>query len=364
MILACVGLCDIGMQSNPLPRPCFVSGDNQHVFVSEPVHNLVRHFRLEPKPDGFRATRPETERDHEFLASRDPWFRPTSTQTGPDGALYVADMYRLAIEHTEWIPDDVESFMDPRLGADRGRIYRVTRSSDIGPLNAKLWQVPDDWVEWLASANGWKRDTAQRKIIEGWQLDKVPALTQLFEEGSNDASRLQALYTLHHLKMLRPAHLVKACQDRHAAVRRHAWILLESHPECFTAENQSLWQDLLRSALVDAEPEVVRQALFSVGVIHKSWMAEQVLEAVHAQQHRSLALDAMAIAALPFFDRVIHHQFQCDSCQNGPLLPLLLPALPQRMPQSLGQLSYHLIEPLRRLEGGQFNPCLGGTSFV
>ena len=42
----------------------------------------------------------------EFLASTDNWFRPTMTKTGPDGALYVADIYRLVIEHPEWIPQE------------------------------------------------------------------------------------------------------------------------------------------------------------------------------------------------------------------------------------------------------------------
>ncbi|MBT5926097.1 MAG: dehydrogenase, partial [Verrucomicrobia bacterium] len=101
--------------------------DHQHMFVSEPVHNLVRHFELSREGVSFKAERPEHEQSREFLASKDPWFRPTMLKTGPDGGLYIADMYRLVIEHTEWIPDDVEQYMDPRAGTDKGRIYAVTK---------------------------------------------------------------------------------------------------------------------------------------------------------------------------------------------------------------------------------------------
>src|SRR2546421_7975749 len=38
----------------------------------------------------------------EFLASPDEWFRPVNMELGPDGALYVVDMYRCvrSEEHT------------------------------------------------------------------------------------------------------------------------------------------------------------------------------------------------------------------------------------------------------------------------
>jgi hypothetical protein len=35
----------------------------------------------------------------EFLASTDERFRPVFLTTGPDGALYVADMYRGLVQH-------------------------------------------------------------------------------------------------------------------------------------------------------------------------------------------------------------------------------------------------------------------------
>ena len=41
-------------------------------------------------------------------------------KTGPDGALWVADMYRYVIEHPEWIPDDWEKRLDLRAGSERG----------------------------------------------------------------------------------------------------------------------------------------------------------------------------------------------------------------------------------------------------
>ena len=65
------------------------------IFVSEPVHNLVHRIVLEPDGATFRGHRGPDELDREFLASSDNWFRPTMLKTGPDGALWIADMYRL-----------------------------------------------------------------------------------------------------------------------------------------------------------------------------------------------------------------------------------------------------------------------------
>src|SRR5205807_6498677 len=73
----------------------------------------------------FTSRRADDEQKSEFLASTDNWFRPTMIQTGPDGALWVADMYRYVIEHPEWIPKDWQQKLDLRAGHDKGRIYRI-----------------------------------------------------------------------------------------------------------------------------------------------------------------------------------------------------------------------------------------------
>ena len=51
--------------------------------------------------------------------------RPVNLEVGPDGALYVVDMYRAVIEHPEWMPDELRKRPDLRDGNDRGRIYRI-----------------------------------------------------------------------------------------------------------------------------------------------------------------------------------------------------------------------------------------------
>ena len=106
------------------------------IFISEPVHNLIHREVLEPDGVTFKSHRAEGEEESEFVASTDNWFRPTMLKTGPDGALYIADMYRLVIEHPEWIPDDVKHHLDLRAGHDKGRIYRVY------PVGSQLRPVP------------------------------------------------------------------------------------------------------------------------------------------------------------------------------------------------------------------------------
>jgi hypothetical protein len=62
----------------------------------------------------------------DFLASEDRWCRPVMVRTGPDGALWVADMYRYMIEHPQWLPQNGKEELLPhyREGDDKGRSHQ------------------------------------------------------------------------------------------------------------------------------------------------------------------------------------------------------------------------------------------------
>src|SRR5262249_53308512 len=77
-----------------------------NAFISEPVHNLVHREVVRPNGVTFTSRRAADEQESEFFASTDNWCRPTLIRTGPDGALWIADMYRQVIEHPEWIPKE------------------------------------------------------------------------------------------------------------------------------------------------------------------------------------------------------------------------------------------------------------------
>ena len=113
--------------SSPAPYrdELFEQANGQSIFISAPAYNVVRREMLTPDGLSFRSNRPEGANGQEFIASRDAWFRPTTLKTGPDGALWIADFYRLVLEHPEWIPKDVERKLELRAGSDRGRLYRV-----------------------------------------------------------------------------------------------------------------------------------------------------------------------------------------------------------------------------------------------
>ena len=95
------------------------------VFSCDPTGNLVHFDRLEPRGATFSARR--AREGVEFLASRDNWFRPVFLAQGPDGALYVCDMYRKTIEHPDYLPDEVRKRTDFESGKTMGRIWRVIR---------------------------------------------------------------------------------------------------------------------------------------------------------------------------------------------------------------------------------------------
>jgi putative membrane-bound dehydrogenase-like protein len=192
-------------------------------FVSEPVHNLVHREVLAPQGVTFTSRRARDEHEREFLASSDNWFRPTMLRTGPDGALWIADMYRLIIEHPEYIPAELHQQLDLRAGSDRGRIWRVLPVHQTPRPFPRLDRMNAvELAAALDSPNGWQRDMAQQLLVERGELAAVPELEKMVREAARPQARLHALCTLDGLKALSNRVIEQALADAHPGVRRHA----------------------------------------------------------------------------------------------------------------------------------------------
>ncbi len=205
----------------------------------------MHHLRLVPSGVTFSGQRPPGEEQSEFLASTDPWFRPVQAITGPDGALWVVDMYRYVIEHPRWIPPELLGTLDVRAGQTMGRIYRVF-ANERPPRTAVRFDKLDTaaLAAALDSPNGWQRDIAQQMLV--WRSDQAAAapLRTLLRTSGRPETRLHALCTLDGLGVLRPEDVLRGLSDAHAGVRRQTIRLSES--------------------LVDPTPEVIEALLKSV----------------------------------------------------------------------------------------------------
>ena len=196
--------------------------------------NLVHRDILDPDGVSFVARRPKEELDREFLASTDPWFRPCNFATGPDGNLYVVDMYREFIETPESIPEELKKDMDFYSGDTMGRIYRIVprdagKSKAVRPDLGKA--ETSALVGLLSHPNGWWRLTAQRLLVERQDRSAVPQLTRIALEGESPQARLHALYALEGLSVLDSALIEARLRDPNPGVREHAVRLAENFPE-------------------------------------------------------------------------------------------------------------------------------------
>ena len=233
----------------------------RHAFTCEPFHNLVQHNLVTDDDVSFTSHRDPAEAGRDFIASEDRWCRPVMTRTGPDGSLWVVDMYRYMIEHPEWLPPEGKAELLPhyRLGEERGRIYRVFpaekpphKPTPLGKLN--LPQL----VSALDSSNGWQRDKAQMMLLWKKDLAAVPLLIKLARESRNPLARLHALCTLDGLDALKPELLVPALGDAHPGVRINALRLSESR---FTPQVAAAALKLVD----DADPKVRLQLACTLG---------------------------------------------------------------------------------------------------
>ena len=190
------------------------AGHRDSIFICESAQNLVQRQIRSPNGVTFTSRPAQTGRD--FLSSRDTWFRPVFAANGPDGALYIVDMYRKIIDHPQYVPEQSRALLDFEAGKERGRIYRLAardwkadrNSIDLGRMRA------DELTRTLEHPNAWWRETAQRLLVERHDRAAIPLLRTLAREGRAEVARIHALWTLEGLGGLEAADIVTALRTR------------------------------------------------------------------------------------------------------------------------------------------------------
>ncbi|MDB6056564.1 MAG: Membrane-bound dehydrogenase domain protein, partial [Verrucomicrobiales bacterium] len=165
-------------------------------FTCEPAGNLVHHDVLVESNVTFSAQRAFN--DLEFFASPDNWCRPVNLANGPDGALYICDMYRKTIEHPQYLPKETVAITDWKSGKDMGRIYRVVAADYVTKTNKfDLTKTStEDLCKLLENPNIWWSMTTHRLLLERQDKSAAPALENLYQTSHSAKARAQALWCL------------------------------------------------------------------------------------------------------------------------------------------------------------------------
>ncbi len=236
-----------------------------NVFVAEPAANFVSRIVL--TDDGTTLRAKKAYDNAEFLASTDERFRPVYISNAPDGALYIVDFYRGIIQDrastTVYLRDHILARkLDRPTGL--GRIYRVVHESTKLDSTAPFANAtPAQLVEALSHPNGWRRDTAQRLLVERYAKPVAPSLVKLAESAPDYRTRLHALWTLDGIDSLEPATVSRALSDSSRDVRASAirlsekWLATADHP---------LQKEVLKR-LDDPDWSVREQLAASLGVL-------------------------------------------------------------------------------------------------
>jgi putative membrane-bound dehydrogenase-like protein len=295
-----------------------------HAFTCEPFHNVVQHHILEDDGVTFKAVRDPAESKMDFLASEDRWCRPVMVRTGPDGALWVADMYRYMIEHPQWLPQNGKEELLPhyREGDDMGRIWRVVRKEGSAGTPARIcasmFQTADKSVRTpFESANGWIRDKAQMAAF--WTKLSTQGVTALFDQvisGKTAAAQAQAAWTLHQAGQLTPDLLKLLLLSGNDEVVVQGLQIAETMP---WEKNEEALLFLVNSSK-SRHPRVWMQLALSAGQWNDDWPADFVAMTLDENLAGSPIWGAALSSCLPHLTH-ISEQF---AGRSGTISPSLL----------------------------------------
>jgi putative heme-binding domain-containing protein len=221
--------------------------------VADPELRIISRWETTDGSTTPHLQRPNMNRMTEFLASRDPAFRPNQIIAGPDGALYVADLGRERLEES----------------VERGRIWRLQPEDHAVTKAPALSRLPSiELVKLLGNPNGWVRDTAARLLFERNEPEAYRTAAKELRWNWNPMCKAQALQVLAAGDSLNEAVLIRGLQDKDANVRATAAALCARIISDRWLAPTLLGQ--LSAACRDASPRVRLEAVLTLGGVNHS----------------------------------------------------------------------------------------------
>lgn len=265
-----------------------------NIFVCEPAGNLIKRNVVAEKNAILTASDPHPGR--EFWASTDERFRPVSLATGPDGALYVADMYRGIVQHKAYMtPYLKEQTLSRKLDmpVHTGRIWRVVPQNWTAPTPKKLSQASaTELIQELSSADGWHRDMAQQLLVGRNEVGAKKELETVALIGKTQLGRFHALWTLDGLKLSDANLLLGLVSDPNPLVQGTALRLLEPLAKADKAVQAKMGKQLLL-AVTKAPTESMLQMALSAQALDPATSHKLLATIVERQGGTPLIRDAV-----------------------------------------------------------------------
>ncbi len=230
-----------------------------NAFVAEPSANLIKRDIL--KDSSFVVKGRQAYQHKEFLASTDERFRPVNLHLGPDGTMYVLDMYRGIIQHKTYLTPYLKSEIGRRdltQPLNCGRIYRILPKG-ANPAVVKLSTDPAQLVASLDHANGEIRDKAQQMLVDGHFQQAVPLLRQRLHETAKSLGLLHAMWTLEGLQALTLTDLEPLLEQADPYVRAAA---VAAIPSVLNNGNKAAVGALLEKQLKDQQLAPLATSVF------------------------------------------------------------------------------------------------------
>lgn len=267
--------------------------------------------RINRNTMSFSGASPEATRQQDFLISADPWFRPVNIQTGPDGALYIADFYNRIIGHYE------VSLNHPGRDRQSGRIWRIAYTGDQKHKNHK----PNDWSK--ASINELVKNLnypqlnlrmmIANQLVENYKEKAIDPVNRIMKSGKTDSkSYIQGLWILYRLQALSDGTLDQALKHRDPVVRVHAYRIVTEKRVL-----PSKYRDMALKALTDTNTHVQRIAAEVLGKSPDAGNMEALLSMYNKAGEKDTHLKYTALLAIrenlrnnKVMQQVVAHQWK------------------------------------------------------
>ncbi len=291
-----------------------------NAFVAEPAANLVKRNIVTEKNGTLSSTQAYPK--SEFLASTDERFRPVFLSDGPDGALYVVDLYRGILQHrislTTYLRQQIKDRnLENPIGL--GRIYRIVRDDAAHPKNVAAPTTAAEWVARLSHPNGWWRDQAQQKLVESRDPAATAPLRALARDESSPLGRTFALATLSGRGELDRETVFTALQSSNSLVRQAA---IRATEPFLRGETKSATLAELTKLQNDTDPEVQLQLVLTLGEARDPAADHLMADLVRRLPGHPFLVDAaisgLALRELPLLEKLVAEAAWKESTATAP----------------------------------------------